>query len=544
MANNNNKSKAKWTVMIYMAADDSTSNDASNEFLTELNNLGDILDNQTYKSINILLQVYKDWNVDESQPPNFRARRYKIRPSFLENISHPEIELSSDVRMGNEPALTDYIKWCKRKYEAERYLLLLWGHGTGSGLFATEISQAYSEMITKIPDFTLTELDSGNTVSITELLKPNSTYFNNSDEIQLGLSYTDEDNQIITDIITASKSILKVFKDNPKFKLRTNNPDTLIKLNSYITSRSNLDALIGRELNTSLTKCFGNNGHKLDLLVTLGCCMQMVEYGYDIQKFCQFYVASEELIFFQGYNYLDTFKLLIKTPDMNAEQLGVKFIEKANKKAFYNKLKESQLAISCVNLDKNDKLFDDLDKISSILNKNYEKLHPVILESRRKCSHFGESAYRSSFIDIVWFMKKLEEGLADANLYVGLQKRINRLITFIMKEYIIRKYIGERKKPRASQDRSMGGHGVAFYFPSSARDHTDDAERGKYFDKKEKDYVNTFSKKNEWNEVIFKFMKKVEGEEPKTPVIDEEVFMQMDLIQENIRLQDLIAEYI
>jgi len=98
MANNNKKPKAQWTVMIYMAADDSASNDASNEFLSELNNLGDILDNQPYKSINILLQVYKDWNVEESQPSNFRARRYKIRPNFLENISHPEIELSSDMR--------------------------------------------------------------------------------------------------------------------------------------------------------------------------------------------------------------------------------------------------------------------------------------------------------------------------------------------------------------------------------------------------------------------------------------------------------------
>src|SRR6185436_5884943 len=130
---------------------------------------------------------------------------------------------------------------------------------------------------------------------------------------------------------------------------------------------------------------------------------------------------------------------------------------------------------------------------------------------RLQCSHFGENSFQSSFIDIIWFLEKLRINLAKKRLNKGLRKKIKSIQDKLEKQYIMRSCIGDRKKPKPEQERSLGGHGVAIYFPSSERDHLDDLERGKFFNTKEKDFVNTFSTNNYWNKMIFEYMKRYRG---------------------------------
>lgn len=547
MANNNTKAPAKWTVMFYMAANDRISKNAAVEFLDELDNLGKELDaSPNINQVNMLLQVYMDWNTEKEQPAQYRTRRYRLKTNFLLERNRPDMkQLKSNVSMGTEASLTEFIKWCKKNYKAEKYLLLLWGHGTGSGLFAVEIEDAHTELLKKRPDFTLTDPNTGRRVSIQELLAPDSAYFNNpSKEVSLRITYTDENNRLVTDILTATMQAFEIFK-TCKYELQTNNPSTLNQLKSYITSRLNLDGLVGRELNKSLEKSFGKNGSNLNLLVVLGCCMQMVEFGYEIRKHCNFYVASEELIFFEGYNYFDTFKTLIDDPDLNERKLGTTLIQQTPEKDFYTRENESYLAISCVDLRQNDELFDRINKIAGVIKNNYDELHPVIRKSRVKCSHFGERAYRSSFIDLIWFFTKLNEELAANNLFTDLQKAIEKLILFVSKEYIVINYIGTRKEPKPDQPiRSLGGHGVAIYFPSSFEDHANNEERGKYFDKKETEYVNLFSEKNSWNDLIFEYIKRVRGKKSSSVIQNIQNARTLNLLNENDRLKQLIKQYL
>ena len=547
MANNNTKPPAKWTVMFYMAANDRISKNAAIEFLDELDNLGKELDaSSNINQVNMLLQVYMDWNTEKGQPSQFRTRRYRIKTNFLLEKKRPDMkELKSNVSMGTEASLTEFIKWCKKNHKAEKYLLLLWGHGTGSGLFAAEIEDVHTELLNKRPDFTLTDPSTDRIVSIQELLEPSSTYFNNpSKEASLRITYTDENNQVVTDILTATMQSFEIFKTY-KYELQTNKPSTLKQLNGYITSRSNLDGLVGKELNNSLEKSFGNNGSKLNLLVVLGCCMQMVEFGYEIRKHCNLYIASEELIFFEGYNYFDTFKTLIDDPNLNELQLGTTLIQQTPEKGFYTKENESYLAISCVNLKQNDELFERINRIAGVINNNYDELHSVIRKSRVKCSHFGERAYRSSFIDLIWFFTKLNEELTANNLFTGLQKAIEELIPFVSNKYIVKNYIGTRKEPKLDNPvRSLGGHGVAIYFPSSFEDHTNNEERGKYFDKKETEYVNLFSEKNSWNDLIFEYIRRVPGKKPNRVIQDIQNTRTSYLLDENARIKRLIKQYL
>ena len=537
----NNKTKAKWTIMIYMAADDDTSLNAAIEFLGELEELSPALvDKKNAGKVNILLQAYMDWETEKGAQPNFEARRFRIQPQFM---LHPERFKSKTILMGNPSELSRFIKWCKTNYKAEKYMLLLWGHGTGSGLFSNELQNAHARLLKDAPDFTITDLSTGRQVKIGDILTPGSPYFNNlGNEARFRITYT-ENNLPVTDIVTAHKEWSPIFRNEPKYILEFSNPALQEKLRPYSESKSNLDALIGRELNKSLERSFGRRG-KLDLLVILGCCMQMVEFGYEIRKQCRFYVSSEELMFFEGYNYQDTIADLIDKPGTSPRDLGKQFVKQTPEKKDYNEALRDLMAISCVDLGKIDKIERGLNDIAKHLFDNFEKLNDVIRDTRRQCSHFGENSFRSSFIDVVWFLNRLNVNLAKKRLNKGLRRKIKSIQGKLERDYIIEEYIGDRKKPKPKQQRSMGGHGVAIYFPSSERDHLDDESRGKFFNRKEKAFVNTFSENNHWNKMIFKYMEKFPGERRVTLLEFPDYFRIMNLLDERARLLEAAEEYL
>jgi hypothetical protein len=541
MAKTRNKSNAKWTVMIYMAADDEPSYNASIDFRKELFAIGEELDKLGAQSkVNILLQVYLDWDTTGSNP-DFRAKRFKIKTAF--ESEKPETTLNPKVSMGNSNTLTRFINWCKKKYPAEKYLLLLWGHGTGSGLFSADLQATYNELKQKRPDLSMVEVNSGQKVTLTELLRHDSPFFNNPDnrskEITIRLAFTDENNQEFSDILTATQEKSTFFRNNPKFFLRFNNPSTINKLRSDLTAKSNLDGLIGKELDKSLAKSFGDRS-KIDLVVVMGCCMQMVEFGYEIRKHCRHYVASEELIFFEGYNYFDTFSSLLKSPKWSARNLAENFIIKTPKKDDYTKEEKGFLAISAVDLEKSNRLFSEINTISKELTNNFEELKELVRKARLKCSHFGEQSYRSSFIDIIWFLESLRKILRTKKLHPRLCNKIDSLKSFLEEKYIIKSFIGEKKEPKRRQERTMGGYGVGIYFPSSLQDHIDDEERGKYFNRKETAFVNTFSKNNNWNKLIFQYMKTTPGEKTDAVIQDDDGGLITAMLAENYSLKNRI----
>ena len=71
-----------------------------------------------------------------------------------------------NVPMGDSDTMRDFIDWCKRRCPAERYLLLLWGHGTGSGMFERDIEQTFRNLKANFPDFTITDPETEQLIDI------------------------------------------------------------------------------------------------------------------------------------------------------------------------------------------------------------------------------------------------------------------------------------------------------------------------------------------------------------------------------------------
>ncbi len=127
--------KAKWTVMVYMAAGDDAGLDAhAVSDLQEMERAG------VGPDINVVVQMDRFWPA--------LGQRYRISRDGTElvqgNVSDPPEKDSTkampppraaapELDMGSGRTLEDYFEWVLAHYPADRYALVLWGHAYGLG---------------------------------------------------------------------------------------------------------------------------------------------------------------------------------------------------------------------------------------------------------------------------------------------------------------------------------------------------------------------------------------------------------------------------
>ena len=106
--------ESDWTILIYMAADNSLEYDA-------LDDLADMMQAEFSENIKVIVQI--DYN-ESSSPP--AAYRYMIYPGLKEQISY-----LGEIDSGDEDELTRFANWGFRNYPSEKQALIIWSHGNG-----------------------------------------------------------------------------------------------------------------------------------------------------------------------------------------------------------------------------------------------------------------------------------------------------------------------------------------------------------------------------------------------------------------------------
>ena len=552
-----NDNKAKWTIMIYMAADDAIGITEAFRFLGELQELSLLFpaknteELEDSRDIRVLLQAYTDWNEKKKddgtviQEGGFGPRRFEVDSNFqLDNWLDEKIEEKGkgDFRMGSSEALFSFIKWCKEKAPAEKYMLFLWGHGTGSSMFSRNLEASYAEMKMEMRSLSMTDMETGLPITdIKELTRIDSPYFKNN-KARLSLNLQNKYFEYQSDkIVITRRERPDFYKEDrehfhyPRFlfdvdRSRNGQSTPGLATNSirkYLSTRSSLDALLEKEIREALTevKKLKEPGKErpIDILLIMGCAMQMVEFAYEISPYCKYFIGSEELIYFHGYNYFDSFTALHDYPEMDAPTLAKRIVQEAPIKSTYTDFEKHSLAIACVDLEKNGKLTELIEKFAkNVMEKMDDKaLWLKIKKARRQCRHFGEDAYTYSFIDVAWFFKKFAVQVTGNDKYDVLQKTAEEIIKLIEGEYIVQSWIGKKRTPTVSpsQFRSFGGHGVGIYFPESVKAHADNADLKVFFDKGHP-LENKFTKDSEyWYKMVLKY-RTAYGEVSSYPLTD------------------------
>ncbi len=110
---------AKWTVLVYMAGDDSNPQGieyAISQDLAEIKKVG------STDSVNILAQTDK--------ATELASYRYRLRRAT--DLESDQLEcFNGDLNTGSTKTLVDFVKWGVSLFPAERTALILWGHGSG-----------------------------------------------------------------------------------------------------------------------------------------------------------------------------------------------------------------------------------------------------------------------------------------------------------------------------------------------------------------------------------------------------------------------------
>ena len=134
----------KWTVLVYMAAD----NNLESEAITDLNEMEvSALD----ANVTVLALVDRAQGFDATNGDWTDTRLYKIIQDnqvnktliASERLDCPELGLSasesSELDMSNPATLSGFLSYARRKFPAENFALILWGHGTASPLPCEEL---------------------------------------------------------------------------------------------------------------------------------------------------------------------------------------------------------------------------------------------------------------------------------------------------------------------------------------------------------------------------------------------------------------------
>jgi hypothetical protein len=105
--------QSKWTILIYMAADNGLNNAA-------VNDIEDMQLAEFSENINVIVQI----DYSENHPDYQGARRFQILPGEKKYI-----DSLGEINSGDYNQITDFANWGFQEYPAERNALIIWSHG-------------------------------------------------------------------------------------------------------------------------------------------------------------------------------------------------------------------------------------------------------------------------------------------------------------------------------------------------------------------------------------------------------------------------------
>jgi hypothetical protein len=114
---------AKWTVLVYMNADNNLESDGIDDFL-EMAQASDSED------INILVQFDRAPDYSSAYGDWTQTLRFKIK-NGMEPYKENAIDDLKEQNMGDPTVLRKFVDWGKDRFPAEHYIIILWGHGSG-----------------------------------------------------------------------------------------------------------------------------------------------------------------------------------------------------------------------------------------------------------------------------------------------------------------------------------------------------------------------------------------------------------------------------
>lgn len=296
----------KWTILVYLAGDNNLDEDGVRD-IAEMAKVGSTTD------INIVAQFDRAGTAGTQ-------RFYITKGGGYEKDSIANL---GETNTGDPKVLIDFLKWGIKTYPAERYMAVLWNHGSG-----WNEDEVYDKALNLSPDKdtikpTLKRVFREKRIrktmfstSLEEILKQNPA--------DRGILYDDES---------------KDFLDNAEMKKSLAEPAKLIP------------------------------GKRFDIIGFDACLMNTMEVAFQLKDTAKVIVGSEETEPGAGWPYDLALGALAEKPDMNAEEFG-KVIVDSYITSYDLGDNSEPVTASAVNLDKITPAMTCINNLAAALKKN------------------------------------------------------------------------------------------------------------------------------------------------------------------------------
>ena len=313
--------KARWTVMVYMAGDDSNPNGIEYAVTQDLRELKDV---GSRDSAHFLAQT------DECREKNsYRYRLRKATPLASDRLGI----YRGDLNTGRVATLVDFVDWSVRHFPADRYALVLWGHGSG-----------------------------------------------HDDQDVYRLARGDISPRLATRL---AQDRIGFFGRTRRAMLERNSPNK-----GYGFDSTAADFLDNRELKRAISTIVKRIGRPLDLLGFDACLMANTEVSYQLRGLVDWVAASEQTEPGDGWAYKEAFKGLVSKPSQDAKTLG-----KAIVSSFGNAY-ENQQTLSLICVQKIGDLAETLEELTRILKDREPSVCQMAAVKATDLSPEGREGYR------------------------------------------------------------------------------------------------------------------------------------------------------
>lgn len=358
------KCETEWTIMIYFAADNDLE-EAACKVLKQIKKAG------SSKDLNIIAQL--------DTRGTGRMFRFRLRNENT-TLEEDVLDVKKEINTADPTELKNFIEWAKENFPAERFMLIIWGHGQGWQM-------------------------------ANDTHTPNRVAARTTDKFY----YSDAD--ISASIADAGE--LRVFSQNPTADKVM---DELVKniWNFRPSTRSWFDSV--REIferkesgsekkwHDDVLTCKGLSealkGHKLDILGMDACMMGMAEVGCEINKNVDvgYLVASEDAVPVESWPYDTILARLRKKPSMSADKLAVTIVREY---LLRYKDEPKGVTISSCNLKFSEYLIRSVSYlVDTLLRKMVEpEVHLATMIARAEVQSF----YLRDFVDLFDYCERLSQ---------------------------------------------------------------------------------------------------------------------------------------
>lgn len=381
-----------WTVLVYLAGD-------NGHFLSSLESEGvaDLLEMKEIGSgpaIDVVAQF--DRMTDRA------CRRYHLTRG--DDLSGDIVQDLGETNSGDTQVLLDFITWGVRAFPAQRYLLVLWNHG--SGWRDDDIYAPYRALSHRRPLPLTPPQISGRRVSRALFRRTlEATLEEEANQAMLAQAALRVRGQPAPDSLPAGW--LAPASTGPSRAGSGAEPTIITAQRGALPPHaraicfddSSKDFIDSVELGDVLASAATLIGKRIDVLGMDACLMSMIEVAYQLHESVRVMVGSEDAEPGSGWPYATILAALVNKPEMSGAELGGAIAD-----CYVHAYDGSMLAIdpitqSALDLDMTANAVKSLDDLSAALLKGWRRkgTRPAVITARSQAQSFMDPDYIDLF---------------------------------------------------------------------------------------------------------------------------------------------------